>query len=171
MSAAEGQSVAEAVQAYITHHTQENPHEWALPFVRIPLPSFLSLHALMLLLCGAFLVLIFGRLYKKTDGAPTALANALESFILYIRDQIAVPNIGEKDGRNMTPLLCTLFFFVLGLNIMGLIPLFSTATANISVTLGLATVTLAFMIGGGICRNGFMGFLKSRGRSRTARAL
>ena len=61
----------------------------------------------------------------------------------------------------MTPLFCTFFFFILGMNLMGMIPLFATATANVNVTFGLAFVTLCFMVFGAIYKNGFVGFLKA----------
>ena len=155
-------SLQEQVMVWIEHHTMANPDVWhPLPFMNIPLPGFLSLHAVMLLLCGLFLVIIFGVLYRKRDEVPCGWTNFLELFICFVRDEICIPNIGEADGRRMTPLFCSFFFFILGLNMMGLIPLFSTATGNISVTLGLASITLFFMIGGGIYRNGFGGFFKS----------
>ena len=153
--------ISQAVQAWVEHHTMANPNEWALPFVKIPLPAFLSLHGLMLILCGVFLLLIFGKLYKKDAEVPSGITNMLEIFILYIRDEICIPHMGEEDGRKFTPMFCSIFFFILGLNIMGLIPLFSTATSNISVTCALASITLAMMIGGGIYRNGVGGFVKS----------
>ncbi|MCE9616676.1 MAG: F0F1 ATP synthase subunit A [Lentisphaerae bacterium] len=155
------QDVQTAVQAYIQHHTMSNPHAWSLPFFSIPLPAPLSLHAMMLLLCSFFLVFIFGVLYRKDGRAPRGLTNCLEIFILFVRDQIALPNMGPEDGRRFTPFLCTLFFFILGLNVMGLIPVFGTATANVNVTAALALVTLTFMIGGGIYHNGVGGFVKS----------
>jgi F-type H+-transporting ATPase subunit a len=61
----------------------------------------------------------------------------------------------------MTPLFCTFFFFILGMNLIGLVPLFAAATANINVTGALAAITLAIMIIGAIYRNGFFGFLRS----------
>ncbi len=163
MSADPSMSVDQAVTEYVKHHTMENPHEWPLPFLAepLPLPGWLSLHAVMLVLCAVFLFLIFGVLYRKRDTVPRGITNLLESFILFVRDQVAVPNLGETDGRKFTPLLCSLFFFILLLNLMGLIPLFSTATANISVTAGLASITLLFMIGGGIVRNGPAGFVRA----------
>ena len=81
--------------------------------------------------------------------------------MVFIRDEIAVASLGREDGRKMTPLFCTFFFFILGLNLIGLIPLFATATSNINVTGALAMVTLTVMIGGGIYKNGLGGFLKS----------
>ena len=153
--------IQEAVQTYIEHHTMSNPHVWHLPFFSISLPQPFSLHAAMLLICGLLLVVTFGLLYRKNGGAPRGLTNCLEIFILFVRDQIAIPNMGAADGRKFTPFLCTLFFFVLGLNVMGLIPLFVSATANVNVTAALALVTLMFMIGGGIYHNGVVGFVKS----------
>ena len=61
----------------------------------------------------------------------------------------------------MTPLLFTFFFFILGLNLLGLIPFFAAATSNVNVTGGLALVTLSFMIFGAIYKNGLIGFLKA----------
>lgn len=154
--------IQEAVQEYIRHHTMANPHEWTLPFIgHVPLPSFMPLHALMLLIGSAFLLLLFGFGYRKSDGAPRGLTNLLELFVLFVRDQIAIPNLGHEDGRRLTPLFCTLFFFILILNFMGLIPLFATATSNVNVTAGLALLTLMGMIGGGLYRNGPIGFLKT----------
>lgn len=149
---------SKAVLEWTMHHVNDS-HAWSLPGVTIPLPDFLSLHGLMLLIGFLFLVLLFGALYKKGPGAPKGLTNLLEIFVVFIRDEVSIACLGEKDGKKMTPLFCSFFFFVLTLNLMGLIPLFSTATGNISVTCALATVTLFFMIFGGIYKNGFSGFV------------
>jgi F-type H+-transporting ATPase subunit a len=61
----------------------------------------------------------------------------------------------------MTPLFCNFFFFILFLNLMGLVPLFATATSNINVTGALALVTFTFMVFGAIYKNGLMGFFKA----------
>jgi F-type H+-transporting ATPase subunit a len=60
----------------------------------------------------------------------------------------------------MTPLFCSFFFYILIMNLVGLVPCFYAATANINVTGGLASVTLFFMIGGAVYRNGPVAFLK-----------
>ncbi len=143
---------------YIMHHVL-NSNEWQLPFLPpIHLPEFLTLHGLMLLICAAFLIFLFCIIYKKGPGAPTGITNALEAVVVFIRDKICTACLGEEDGRKMTPLFCTFFFFILGLNLMGLVPAFSTPTANINVTAALALITLCFMIGGAIYKNGFSGF-------------
>ena len=60
----------------------------------------------------------------------------------------------------MAPVFCTFFFLILTLNLLGLVPLFSAATSNLSVTGALALVTAAFMVGGAIWNKGPIGFLK-----------
>lgn len=150
-----------AVEAFISHHTADT-HEWALPFgLHVHLPAFLSVHGLMIVLCASFLLLLFGVAYNKNDVVPRGLTNLLEVFVLFIRNQISIPCLGEEDGRRMTPLFCTFFFFILGLNLMGLVPLFATATSNVSVTASLALVTLGFMVFGAMYKNGVGGFFKS----------
>ena len=152
----------EAVQNYILHHVTDNKEEWHLPFgIHIPLSETFSLHALMLVLGAVFCVVTFSVMYDKSKTVPSGLTNMLEAFIVYIRDEISIPSLGFEDGRRMTPFFCTLFFFILGLNLMGLIPLFSTATANINVAAGLAIITLTVMILGAILKNGPVGFIKA----------
>ena len=149
------------LEDYIMSHIL-NSQEWHLPFLPpIHLPAYLSRDAVMVIFCGLFLAVLFIFIYKRKDGVPRGITNFLESVIVFIRDQIAVASLGEKDGRRLTPFFCTLFFFILSLNLLGAIPLFSTATANINVTGALALVTLCFMIFGTIQKNGVHGFLKA----------
>ena len=151
----------DAVQGYIMHHVVDAPY-WQLPGgFKIPLGEHFTLHTLMVLLAAVFLFLLFGVLYRKKDEVPRGLTNMLEVFVLFIRDGICVPNLGKADGIKMTPLFCSFFFFVLMLNLMGLIPLFASATGNINVTAALALITLGFMIFGTIYKNGVGGFLSA----------
>jgi len=147
-----------AVMDYVMHHVTDS-HHWALPFFDLHLPPWLSLHAVMLLVGAALLILLFTATRRRAGEVPRGLANLLELLVKFVRDQIAIANLGEEDGRKMAPLFCTFFFFILMLNLMGLVPLFATATGNINVTAGLALVTLAFMIVGAIYKNGVGGFL------------
>ena len=149
----------DAVQTFIMHHVSDS-HEWVIPFTHIKLPDFLTVHGLMVLICATLLVTLFGLLYRRNDPVPRGLSNVLEVFVQFIRDGIAIPNLGSDDGRRMTPLFCSFFFFVLGMNLMGLVPLFATATSNVSVTAAMALVTLAFMVFGSIYKNGVGGFVK-----------
>jgi F-type H+-transporting ATPase subunit a len=127
--------------------------------VKVPLSDSFSLHVLMLLIGAGLLLWAFLRLYRKDAVIPQGWTNALEVFVLFIRNEICIPTMGDNDGRKLTPFFCSLFFFILTLNLMGLIPLFATATGNINVTAALAVVIFALMVGGCIARNGVVGFL------------
>ncbi|MBF0510852.1 MAG: F0F1 ATP synthase subunit A [Candidatus Omnitrophica bacterium] len=149
------------LSSYIMHHVT-NSNEWHLPFMGpVLLPHFLSLHGLMLVIWALLLVVIFCVCYKREQRVPTGLTNCLEAMVQFVRDGIAIPSLGEEEGQRLTPLLCTFFFFILGLNLMGQIPLFASATANISVTAPLALVTFYFMTADTIRKNGLGGFLKA----------
>ena len=149
------------LEEYILHHVQ-NGHEWHLPFLPpIELPAFISLHALMLLFGTGGLLLLFTTAYRHDQKVPTGVTNALEAVVVFIRDQIAVPNLGAEDGRKFTPFLCTLFFFILILNVMSMIPIFPAATGNINVTTSLALIIFTFMTFGAIQKKGIKSFLTS----------
>lgn len=84
--------------------------------------------------------------YKKNPGkAPKGMANALEPLILFVRDEIAKPSIGDKADRYM-PFLLTVFFFIFFCNLLGLVPFLGgfNVTGTIGVTVALAT--LVFLI-------------------------
>lgn len=146
------------LQEFINHHMADS-HEWTLPFLPvIHLPGFLSYHAIMLLLAVFLMFLVFGVLYRKNQIAPSGLTNLLEAIIVYIRDEISIANLGREDGRRMAPLFCNFFFFILFMNLIGLVPCFAAATSNINVTGALAVVTFMFMTLGAIYLKGFKKF-------------
>lgn len=103
-------------------------------------------HVVMLwiaaLLCIATMLLALRGHRQKTEGgrAPKGFANGLEALVLYIRNEVVLPNVGHH-GNGYVPFLLTLFFFILFANLLGLIPYGSTATGNISVTATLAIIT------------------------------
>ncbi len=149
------------LNAYLMNHVL-NSHEWHLPFFPpIELPGFLSLHALMVFIGTAIVLMLFLVLYRKKDRVPTGITNCLEAFVVYIRDEIAIPSLGEKDGISFTPMLCTTFFFILILNLLGLIPIFATATANVNVTGALAFIIFVLLTVGTFYRVGIKGFWKA----------
>jgi len=97
------------------------------------------------------LILIFGlsaKAYTK-DGVPKGIAKFTEPLVVFVRDDIAIPNIGEKNYRKFMPFLLTLFFFIWINNVIGLIPFFpfsSNLSGNIAFTLTLAVITFVIMI-------------------------
>ena len=101
---------------------------------------FALLAALVLL---ALFLPVAGR-YKRGVGRTSAprglLQNVLETVVIYVRDEIAKPNLGDK-YRPYLPYLLTVFFFILVANLLGLVPFGATATSNIAVTGVLAVFT------------------------------
>ena len=94
---------------------------------------------------GLVIFLTLARSYKKTGiSHPKGIQSFLEPVVLFIRDDIAIPNIGHKYERYM-PYLLTAFFFILINNLMGLIPFpppfGANVTGNIAVTFLLASCT------------------------------
>ncbi|HKJ43550.1 MAG TPA: F0F1 ATP synthase subunit A, partial [Sunxiuqinia sp.] len=81
---------------------------------------------------------------KNTDKVPTGMQNMLEPVIIFIRDEVAKPTIGNKKYEKYMPFLLTVFFFILLNNLMGLIPIFpfgANVTGNVAVTMVLALFT------------------------------
>jgi F-type H+-transporting ATPase subunit a len=91
------------------------------------------------------LMLALARSYKKSGiGAPKGIQGVLEPVILFIRDDVAIPNIGEHKYGRFMPYLLTVFFFILINNLLGLIPIFpfgANVTGNVNVTFVLALIT------------------------------
>ncbi len=71
---------------------------------------------------------------------PKGMAGAMEAVILYMRNEVILPNVGHH-GEGFVPYLLTIFFFILIANLLGLVPYMATATGNISVTATLAIMT------------------------------
>ncbi len=97
---------------------------------------------LMILVTGLLMLLIFGSMargYKKSL-VPTGVGKIFEPLVLFVRDEIAKPNIGKNYKKYMGYLL-TVFFFILFLNVFGLMPFGINVTGNIAITFALAILT------------------------------
>lgn len=106
--------------------------------------NVLAIFIVILIMCLIFMSV--AKSYKQRAGmAPKGLQSFMEPIILFVRDEVAKNNIGEKKYRKFLPYLLTLFFFILINNLLGLVPIFpgkANVTGNISVTLTLAACTL-----------------------------
>ena len=105
-------------------------------------------NVLALFMSSVLLIIIFvsvARSYKKRRGhAPRGLQSFLEPLILFVRDDIAIPSIGEKKYEKYLPFLLTVFFFILLNNLMGIVPFFpggANLTGNLAVTGVMALFT------------------------------
>ena len=103
-------------------------------------------HVVMLILAAMLATLILvgtARAHARHShevGRPKGFAAGLEAMVLYMRNEVILPNVGHH-GDGYVPFLLTLFFFILTANLLGLVPYGSTATGNISVTATLAIIT------------------------------
>ena len=108
-----------------------------------PLDVSITKNVVFIFLVAALMFFMFKRMAKnyQKNPLPSGMGRLLEPIIIYIRDDIALPNIGEKHYRKYMSYLLTVFFFVWIVNLLGLTPLGVNVTNNIAVTLVLALVT------------------------------
>ncbi|MFL5477489.1 MAG: F0F1 ATP synthase subunit A [Gemmatimonadaceae bacterium] len=137
----------------------ELPHWNPIRIGRFALDISPTRHVVMLwiaaLLCILTTLLALRAHNRKTrEGkAPAGLGNGLEALVLYLRNEVVLPNVGPH-GNAFVPYLLTLFFFILFANLLGLVPYGATATGNISVTATLAIVTFLVIEGAGMKAQG-----------------
>lgn len=109
-----------------------------------PIDFSITKSVFMIIVVSLLIFLLFRALaksYAKNGSVPQGIGRFFEPIVLYIRDDIAIPNIGkEKHGKYM-PYLLTIFFFIWFLNLFGLTPLGVNVTGNIAITLSLALFT------------------------------
>tara|TARA_R110002050_G_scaffold293182_1_gene449372 strand:+ start:45221 stop:46243 length:1023 start_codon:yes stop_codon:yes gene_type:complete len=108
-----------------------------------PLNFSITKNVFTIFIIGLLMFFMFGRMAKKykTSNMPKGFGRLLEPIILYIRDDIAIPNIGKKHYKRYMSFLLTVFFFIWIINLLGLTPLGVNVTNNIAVTLALALLT------------------------------
>ncbi len=108
-----------------------------------PLDFSITKNVVFILLAVILMFWLFTKMAKtyKPGQAPKGVAKFFEPIVLYVRDEIAIPNIGEKDYKKYMNYLLTVFFFVWLVNIFGLTPFGSNVTNSITVTFALAMFT------------------------------
>ena len=148
-----GHSVAEVGGSYyVLHHNKiyktdtngslsfdEHHH----PTNAMPLDFSITKNVFMILVMAVFMVFLFGRMAKSygPDKTPKKAGRFLEPIVIYVRDEIAIPNIGEKHYKRYMSYLLTVFFFIWFLNLVGMTPLGINVTGNIAITFSLALMT------------------------------
>jgi F-type H+-transporting ATPase subunit a len=91
---------------------------------------------------------------------PRGFAGGMEAMVLWVRQEVVLPNVGHH-GEGYAPYLLTVFFFVLAMNLLGLLPWGATATSNISVTAALAVMAFIVIELTGMRTLGFKGYMKT----------
>ena len=156
-SAAAAQAAAQHGEKFEFSHLLDHMHnsrQLEFPGGHIELPQFapihigsltfdlsISKHVFFLLLSAVIVVIlaVYAARKNRKSIVPKGVGNLLEVFIVFIRDEVALPNMG-RGGLKYLPFLLTLFFFILIMNLLGLIPYGATSTSNISVTAALAII-------------------------------
>jgi len=169
------------ITSMILHHLADS-HELELPFGRvIHLPQFppvqigpltldfsITKHVVFLALAALLVAIVLilaarGAKREHESGAgrgPKGAANVVEAFILYLRDEVALKNIGHG-GEKFVPYIVAVFFFILFSNLLGLLPWGASPTGNISVTAVLAAMTFVIVEYAGMRELGWRGYAKT----------
>lgn len=109
-----------------------------------PLDFSITKNVIGILIASLLLFWLFSsqaKSYAKNGGIASGVGRFLEPIVLFVRDEIAIPNIGEKHYKKYLGYLLTVFFFIWILNLMGMTPLGFNVTGNIAVTFALAILT------------------------------
>ena len=140
----------------ISHHILD--HDWGVMLGTWHLP--VTTHSVTIFVVSVLLVVLLAWAARKhTSRAGQLVSLLMEEYVSFIRGGVVLPNMGEE-GRALLPYFCTLFLFILCVNLAGMIPEMKTATSNISVTAALALCSGALIVGSGLKFHGLWGFLK-----------
>jgi F-type H+-transporting ATPase subunit a len=126
-----------------------------------PFTKFMVVEAI----AAVLVVVVFVPLARRLKNGETPrgrLANLFEAMLVFIRDEVARPSIGEHHADRFLPFLWTLFFFVLFGNLLGLLPWVGAPNGSLSCTAGVAAVTFLVVIGAGMKAFGPVGFWKGQ---------
>jgi len=132
---------------YYADKVKDNPHPNVFDYSSRPLDFSFTRNALAILFVFILLVVLIyftKKAYTEPDKIPKGIAGFIEPLIVFVRDEIAIPNIGEDKYERYMPYLLTVFFFILLSNLIGLIPFAPfghNITGNIMVTFVLAMFT------------------------------
>ena len=138
----------------LEHHVVDHVWTWAaLGPLRLPF----SKHLLMMGIASLILLVVFPLIIRSRSAALAPFRAMIEIIVLFLRDEVVVPNMGHK-GAAYLGYFSTLFFFILIMNLIGLVPFGATATGNLAVTAGLALTTFALINFSGIKEQGFFAY-------------
>jgi F-type H+-transporting ATPase subunit a len=155
------------VGATLLHHIMDK-HSWQpLPFIAPltlsnikigPITIPVTQHVVMLLINAGLLIAVFVGAFRKSGIIPSKGASLLEPLVFFVRDTIVYPAMGEEMGKQWLSFFYTIFFFILCANFLGMIPLFSTITGNLSITSALAIMIFVTLVVTGVKKKGIIRF-------------
>jgi len=148
-----GETVAEVDgNYYLLHHSKVYKTDAAgtlemdahhHPTNEMPLDFSITKNVFMILVMAFLMFFLFKGMAKTyvSGQMPQKAGRFLEPIIVYVRDEIAIPNIGEKHYKKYMSYLLTVFFFIWFMNLVGMTPLGVNVTGNIAITFALALMT------------------------------
>ena len=140
------------------------PGPWYIPGTHIDISP--TKHVVFMVLAAVLVFLtirVAGRQVRRRERegkGPSGFGAAVEAIVLFVRDDVAIANIGHG-GERFVPLIETLFFFILYCNLLGLLPWGATPTGNLAVTGGLALIAFLVIEISGFRALGPKGYLKT----------
>jgi F-type H+-transporting ATPase subunit a len=167
-----------SISEMVFHHTGDAHELDFAPFGTIHLPQWEPIHLgpltldlsptkhVVFLFITAFLTFLLLKLAangvekaRKDGRAPKGFAGFMEMMVLWVRNDIAIANIGKEMGPTYAPLIMAFFFFILIANLLGLVPFGASVTGNLAVTGALAVITFLTIEIGGMYKLGFKGYM------------
>ena len=135
------------------------PQDWKIDIAGFTLNMSPNRHVVYMWLAMLLTILLtwLAARQTRTGLVPRGYGNMIESVVVFVRDEVAMPFLGKHSKRYL-PLLLSFFFFITVMNLVSLMPFGAASTGNINITAGLALITFAFMIFGGMRANGVVGF-------------
>jgi len=163
------------ISEMILHHLADSP-QWETPFGVVQLPTLhlgpldlsITKHVLFMMIAAVLVagILILAARDARREHAggaergPRGAANVVEALILFLRDEVALRNIGHG-GERYVPYIISVFFFILFCNLLGLLPWGASPTGNISVTATLAIITFLVVEFAGMRELGPAGYART----------
>jgi F-type H+-transporting ATPase subunit a len=145
----------------LTASTQSDIVNRMIKPLDLTITKFMVLELAAAILVCVFFIVLAWRI--REGGLPRGrLWNMLEAMLVFFRDKIARPYIGRHDADRFVPFIWTMFFFVLGCNLFGMIPWMGAPTASLAVTGALAFITFLVVVGAGMQKLGAVGFWKAQ---------
>jgi F-type H+-transporting ATPase subunit a len=133
------------------------PAHGSLEAFDLKITKFMVLEVVAAIIIAALFIWLANRI-KGGTRTYGRLSNLLEAMVVFIRDEVARPAIGKHDADRFVPLLWTIFFFVLGCNLIGMVPWAGSPTGALATTGALALVSFATTVGSGMVKLGPVGF-------------
>ena len=113
-----------------------------------------------LLVCAIFIP--YARRVQTGEPPKGWFWNMIDTIVCFVKDEIATPGIGSQDVKRFLPFVWSIFFFVLILNLIGMVPSLGAATGSISVTAALALSVFGIVVATGMKKMGVVGFIQAQ---------